>query len=281
MKDVNLNADDQGSVQRLIDPAYDPVYGPTSKHFWPGSYLHAKNYVLSPTHPPAYVPGAKFLEMYDEEFSGVADYLESTDSPDKSYCDTLRDKFHSLYNNVELWDTTTLFMSAVYRELFDKIRPYQSQLLELTTRLDYESIWETYLKEGRKNEALAVYGTSVGKEDEREKNLSVSTCLRLMTLILDPYIDLALISELTKVLHRTSIVATYQRELQKGLLLELESTDPLPFLGEESRRNLYRERFVLALSLLQIDSETAQKAVDNAFSSLSYEPIISLIRNHL
>ena len=280
MKDVNLNPDDQGSVQTLIDPAYDPVYGPTSKHFWPGRYVHAENYVLSPTHPPTYVSGKEFLELYDEQFSGVWDYLVSTDYPDESYCDTLRDKFHSLYNDVESWDTTTLFMSAVYRGLFNEIRPYQSQLLELRTRLNYESIWETYLKQGRKDKALAVYGTSVKKEYKREKNLSVSTCLRLMTLILDPYTDLALISELTKVLRRTSIVATHQRELQKGLLLELESTDPLPFLGEESRRNLYRERFVLGLSLLQIASEAAQKAVDDALSSLSHGPMISLIRTH-
>ena len=294
MKDVNLNADDEGSVkdvkkdvtddegsvQRLIDPAYDPVYGPTSKHFWPGSYLYATTYVLSPTHLSTYVSGEEFLEMYDDQFSGISDYLASTDYPDESYSDTLRDHFHSLYDDVESWDTTTLFVSAVYRGLFDEIRPYQSQLLELRTRLDYESIWENYLKEGREDEALAVYGSYVRKGDKREGKLCISTCCRLMGLILDPYTDLLLISEMIKVLHRTSIVATHQKELQEGFFLELEFTDPLSTLRDETRRDLYRERFVMPLSLLQINSETAQKAIDDAFSSLSYEPIIRLIRDH-
>ena len=219
--------------------------------------------------------------MYDDQFSGISDYLESTDYPDESYSDTLRDHFHSLYDDVASWDTTTLFVSAVYRDLFDKTRPYESQLLELRTQLDYESILKPFLEEGRNDEAIIAAGGSPVKEaDKGERELSFVTCGRLMKLILARNKDLLLVSELVKVLQRTNIAIRNQKHLKEGLLFMLRDTNPLPFPGDKMKKDLYREKLVFALSLLQIDSETAQKAVNNAFLSLSYEPIISLIRNH-
>ena len=46
------------------------------------------------------------------------------------------------------------------------------------------------------------------------------------------------------------------------------------------RRDLYGEKLVLSLSLLQIEPKAAKKAVDDTLSSRSHEPIISLIRDH-
>lgn len=56
----------------------DPVYGPNSKYFWPGSYIDATNYINDSTGPPTYVSGNVFLEKYAKEFSGVLAYREVT-----------------------------------------------------------------------------------------------------------------------------------------------------------------------------------------------------------
>ena len=266
---------DQGSFQLLIDP----VYGPNSKFFWPGRYAHARNYVTDPTRLPAYVSGEEFLEMYAARFSGVLDYRESTDYPDKSYCDTLYDKFYSLYNDVESWDRSTLFVSAVYRDLFHEMFPYESQLWEIRTCLDYEYILETYLKKGLYDEAiLAAYGSPVKESNKTKRKLSSGTWFHIMRLILYPYTDRSCILELMTVLNRTNLVATNQREIKKGLLLEFEYTSALSILREDPRKDLYRERLVWGLSLLQIESKAAGKAVNEALSSLSYGPIISLVQ---
>ena len=268
---------DQESFQLLMDP----VYGPNSKYFWPGQYVDAQDYVTDPTRLPAYVSGEEFLEMYAARFSGVSDYLESTDYPEESYCDTLYDKFYSLYNDVASWKTSTLFVSAVYRDLFHEMFPYQSQLCELRTRLNYESTIEPYLKKGLFDEAiLAAYGRPVKDSDKEKRKLSSSTWFHLMRLILYPYTDRSCILELITVLNRTNLVATNQREIKEGLLFELEYTSTLSILREEPSKNLYRERLVWGLSLLQIEPKAAENAVDDTLSSLSYGPIISLVQAH-
>ena len=108
----------------------DPVYGPNSKYFSPGRHVHARKYIIDPTRLPVYVSGEEFLEIYAEEFSGVLDYREFTNYLDESYCETLYERFYSLYNDVQSWDSTTLFASAVYRGLFHEMFPYESQLCE-------------------------------------------------------------------------------------------------------------------------------------------------------
>ena len=278
MTDVIPQTEGQGSFQLLIDP----VYGPQSKFFWPGGYMEAEYYVRTPTHSPVYVSGEEFLEMYLESFSGVLSYLESTDYPDESYSDTLYHHFYKLYNHVESWERTTLFVSAVYRGLFHEMFPYESKLLQLRTRLGYESTVEPYLKQGKPEEEaiIAAYSESFKKIDKGEKKLSLGTCRRLIGLILSSNTDLSLISELIKVLHRTKIVANHQKELKEGLLFKLE--DPYPIfsvLGDETRRDLCREKLVLALSLFEIEPKAAKEAVDDTLSSRSHEPIISLIRD--
>ena len=247
--------------------------------------MEAEYYVGTPTHSPVYVSGEEFLEMYLESFSGVLSYLESTDYPDESYSDTLYHHFYKLYNDVESWERTTLFVSAVYRGLFHEMFPYESKLLQLKAGLGYESTVEPYLKQGRSEEEAitAAYGKSLKKIEKGEKKLSLGTCRDLMSLTLSSDTvssdtDLSLISELIKVLHRTNIVANHQKELKEGLLLELKH--PYPILGNEMRRDLYGEKLVLSLSLLQIEPKAAKKAVDDTLSSRSHEPIISLIRDH-
>lgn len=268
---------DQGSFQLLMDP----VYGPNSKYFWPGQYLDAENYVTDPTRLSTYVSGEEFLEMYAERFSGVLNYRESTDYPERSYCDTLYDKFYSLYSHVESWDRSTLFVSAVYRELFHEMFPYWSQLYELRTELDYEYILETYLKKGLYDEAIvAAYGAPVKDSDKEKRKLSSRTWFHLMRLILYPYTDRSCILELMTVLNRTNLVATNKREIKEGLLFELEYTSTLSILREEPSKNLYRERLIWGLSLLQIEPKAAEKAVDDTLSSLSYGPLISLVQGH-
>ena len=283
MKDINLHTDsfhllNTDSFHLLIDP----VYGPNSQYFWPGSYLDAEDYIMAPTRLPVYVSGEAFLEKYADELSGVLPYRDSTDYPDESHCDALYDKFYSLYNHVEAWDSSTLFVSAVYRDLFHKMFPYQSQLCELRTRLDYESITEPLLRRNLYDEAFfAAYGRLVKETDKIKRKLSSYDWAHLMGLIFYPYTDRALISQLMAVLNRTNIVTTNQKEIREGLLMELEYTDAFSFLGEPTRKDIYGvygERLVWGLSLLQIGSDVAQKAVDETLSSLSYGPIISLIQ---
>ena len=183
MKDITLHTEDQGSFQLLINP----VYGPHSKYFWPGPYTDASSYVTDPTRSPTYVSGEEFLEMYTDNYSGVLDYRESTEYPERSYCETLYEKFDSLYNDVESWDNTTLFASAVYRGLFHEMFPYQSQLCEVRTCLDYKFISETSLKKGVDDEAIfAAFGRRVKESDKVKRNLSFSACFRLMEFILYP-----------------------------------------------------------------------------------------------
>ena len=276
MKNVTTRPEGQGSFELLIDP----VYGPNSKFFWPGSFADASDYVLSPVRISSYVSGEEFLEMYVESFSGVLDYRQSSDYPDESYCDTLYDHFYNLYSHVESWDTSTLFVSAVYRDLFHEMFPYQSQLLELRTRLDYESILRPFLEEGRDDEAMkAAYGRPFNEADKGERKLFLVTCCRLMKLILARNTDLSLISELVKVLHRTNIVARNHKKLKEGLLFMLRDTHALPFPGDEMRRDLYRKKLVLALSLFEIEPKAAEKAVNDGLSSQSHEPITHLIRD--
>ena len=146
---------------------------------------------------------------------------------------------------MESWDALTLFVSAVYRDLFDKTRPYESRLLELRTRLDYESILKPFLKEGRNNEAIIATGDSPVKEAENgERELSLVTCGRLMKLILARNTDLLLVSELVKVLQRTNIAIRNQKHLKEGLLFMLRDTNPLPFPGDKMKKDLYREKLV-------------------------------------
>lgn len=246
--------------------------------------MHASSYVTDPSRSPVYVSGQEFLEEYAEEFSGVLHYRKSTFYPERSYCETLYDKFDRLYNDVESWDSTTLFASAVYRGLFHEMSPYQSQLCEVRTCLNYEFISETYLKKGVNDEAIfAAFGRRVKESDKVKRNLSFSACFHLMVLILYPYTDRSLILELIAVLKRTHIVATHQKQLTKELLAELDFTHSLTFLADprsEMRKDLFRERLLWGLSLLQIDSNAAQKAVDDTLLSLSYGPIISLIETH-
>jgi hypothetical protein len=292
MNDVNLHTDDQGSFQLLIDP----VYGPNSKYFWPGSWTDAESYVVSPVRISPYVSGKEFLEIYAESFSGVLSYLESTDYPDESYCDTLYNHFYNLYKDVESWERTTLFVSAVYRDLFHEMFPYESQIWELRTDLYYESIIEPYLKEGKSEEEalmaaynktearMAAYSKSFKRVKTGEGSLSLATCHRIISLILADNTDLLLVSELVKVLQRTNIVVNHQKELKERLLSHLE--DPYPILSarsilkDETMKHLYKEKLALALSLFEIEPKAAEKTVDEALSLENYGPIISLIRDH-
>ena len=129
--------------------------------------------------------GEDFLEIYKEDFSGVSSYLEATDYPDESYCDTLYNRFDNLYSHVKSWDRTALFMSAVYRGIFDEMFPYESQILELRTDLYYESVIKSYLKEGKSEEEAmrAAYGRSFKEIEKGERNLSVDTCRGLICLL--------------------------------------------------------------------------------------------------
>ena len=71
---------------------------------------------------------------------------------------------------MESWDSTTLFVSAVYRGLFHEMFPYQSQFYELRTRFSDEFISENYLKKGVADKAIfAAYGEPVKESDKVKK----------------------------------------------------------------------------------------------------------------
>ena len=218
--------------------------------------------------------------MYAEEFSGVMAYLESSDYPDEDYCDTLYNHFHTLYNDVKSWDATNLFVSAVYRDLFNEMSPYQSQLLELKTRLNYQHLVNKYFKEGCTDEAiLAAWGKPFKESDKVEKDLSFMTCYSLMGLILSPDTELSHISELVRVLHRTNIASRNQKQLKEGLLFELKHSYAFSLLGYETRKDVYRKKLIIALSLLEMEfTKTVEKAIDDGLSSRSHDLLISLIK---
>ena len=79
-------------------------------------------------------------------------------------------------------------------------------------------------------------------------------------------------------------MVNHQKQLKEGLLSYLEDPYPifsvLSILKDETRKDLHKEKLVLALSLFEIEPKAAEKAIDDSLSSQSYEPIISLIRDH-
>jgi hypothetical protein len=146
----------------------------------------------------------------------------------------------------------------------------------LKTRLNYESIVEPFLKEGKSEEEamMAAYGDSL-KGVERGS----LSCGVVIDLILAFNTDLPLISELIKVLQRTNIVVNHQQQFQEELLSRLKLF-PFALVAEGTRQDLCREKLLLALSLLQIEAKAAERGVDESLSLQSYEPMIKVIEDH-
>jgi hypothetical protein len=94
----------------------DPVYGPNSPFFWPGTRSHAEEFAFC---DPFDCRSTKdFLENYENDYSGVVFYIEDTEDPEEEFIDELYAHFDKLYDGIESWPYHTFFVSALYRVVF-------------------------------------------------------------------------------------------------------------------------------------------------------------------
>ena len=94
----------------------DPIYGPNSPFFWPGTARDAENFVFYDR--SANCNSTKdFLKNYEGNYSGVETYIDNTDDPVAEYIDEMYAHFHKLYDGIESWPYHTFFVSALYHSI--------------------------------------------------------------------------------------------------------------------------------------------------------------------
>jgi hypothetical protein len=131
----------------------DPVYGPNSPFFWPGTVWHAENFVFYGR--PVYYRSTKdFLENYEYNYSGVEGYIENIEDPEEEYIEKLYEHFDKLYDGIESWPYQTFVVSALYRMISHETFPYQSKLYEVTRSIDFDDLNRAYLSKGLYDRAI-------------------------------------------------------------------------------------------------------------------------------
>ena len=182
----------------------DPVYGPHSLFFWPGTVLHAQKFIFYDRSIDCRST-KDFLENYDYSYSGVQAYIENTKNPKQEYIDELYQHFHKLYDKIQCWPSHTFFVSALYRVVFDEIFPYQSKWYELIKDLRLN---EVYLSKGLSDEnykaindgfLLSVEEILQDKEiDKVGRRISNSTWRQFSRILRDPNLDPLVYQELVR-----------------------------------------------------------------------------------
>jgi hypothetical protein len=94
----------------------DPVYGPNSQFFWPGTVWHAKNFVFY-DQSVNYRSTKEFLEKYRDNYSGVEGYIENIEDPEEECIEKLYAHFDKLYHGIESWPYN-IFLSQPCTECF-------------------------------------------------------------------------------------------------------------------------------------------------------------------
>ena len=103
----------------------DPVYGPDSPFFWPGTVSQAEDFVLYDL--PANCKSTKdFLEKYKYNYARAEYDIKNTEDLDEEYINKMYAHFHKVFDKIESWPSHTFFVSAFYRIVFHQIFPYQS-----------------------------------------------------------------------------------------------------------------------------------------------------------
>ena len=180
----------------------DPVYGPNSPFFLPGTVWHAKEFAL---HDWLFDCRSTkdFLEDYEYNYSGVEFYIENTEYPEKEYVDQLYAHFHKLYHGIKSRPYHIFLVSALYRIVFDEIFPYQSKLYEVTKSSNFDDLNRLYISEGLYDEAINDEFLQSLEKTQRDKEIdkvggriSEGTWYHLTRILRNPDLDALVFKEL-------------------------------------------------------------------------------------
>ena len=153
----------------------DPVYGPNSPFFWPGTVWHAENFVFY-GRPVYYTSTKDFLENYKYNYSGVEGYIENIEDPEieypeKEYIEKLYAHFHKLYDGIESWPYHIFVVSALYRMIFHEIFPYQSKLYQVPRSFYFDDLNRAYLSKGLYDRAVSAVTLQSLEETQQDKEI--------------------------------------------------------------------------------------------------------------
>ena len=256
----------------------DPLYGPGSPFFWPGTVLHAEDFAWSTD----YNSTKDFLENSRDDYSGVEGYIENTEDPEEEYIDQLYAHFHKLYDGVESWPYHTFVASGFYRVVFHEVFPYQSKWYEITKRSEFDDIERFCISKGLYDEAISSLSFQSLEETQQDKEtdkvggrISYSTWRHFIRVVIDPDSDPLVCQELIRLVKQYNLTDGYSQEIKKAILLRFEGFSCGRLLEPSDTK-----AFMTCLSLLRIPTEKIQEAMKKSLAEKSYVPLMDLVQTH-
>ena len=259
----------------------DPVYGPNSPFFWPGTVWHAE--ILAFYERPFNYRSIKdFLKKYKDDYSGVKNYIENIEDPEEEYVDKLYAHFDKLYDGIESWPSQAFVVSALYRMIFHEIFPYQSKRYDVPKGTNFDYLEKVYLREGLYDEAINFDFLQSAEKTQQDKEIdkvggriSETTWYHLTRILLDPKSDPLVFTEVIKfirLLEQDNLVDGWVKEDLLFLLERIFSCDgPVDIKP-------FPEKYLVCLSLLQIPTEKSEQAIQRSLEEKSYRPLIDLLQ---
>ena len=262
----------------------DPVYGPNSPFFWPGTISHAEEFVFYDQSVDCRST-QDFLENYRDDYSNVEYYIENTEYPDEESIDEMHAHFDKLYHGIESWPYHTFFVSAFYRIVFHEIFPYQSKWYQVTKSWRFDDLNLLYISEGLYDEAISrefyqsLEKTQQDKEiDKVGGRISERTWDHLTWIFRKPDSDPLVCQELIRVLKQYNLVDAYPNEFKKKLLPRFNFLFSRDELVEPGDKKKITDRLLACLSLLQIPIEKGEQAIQRSLEDKSSRPLIDLLQ---
>jgi hypothetical protein len=259
----------------------DPVYGPNSLFFWPGTVSHAEEFALDDSLVNCRST-ENFLEYYKYDYSDVEVYMENTDYPEEEYVDQLYAHFHKLYDGIDSWPYHAFFVSAFYRIVSDEIFPYQSKRYGLAKSSSFDYLNRAYLSKGLYDKAIkcefyqSLEETQQDKEiDKVRGRISERTWYHLTRILLNSNVDPLVFKEVTRLLEQYNLVDVY---FKKQLLSRFEALFACGGLVEPSDKKTFKDPLLPCLSLLRIPTEKGEQAIQRSIEEKSYGPFIDLLQ---
>jgi hypothetical protein len=262
----------------------DPVYGPNSPFFWPGTISHAEDFVFYDQSVDCRST-QDFLENYRDDYSNVEYYIENTEYPDEESIDEMHAHFDKLYHGIESWPYHTFFVSAFYRIVFHEIFPYQSKLSSLAKSSSFDDLNLLYISEGLYDEAINHEFLQSAEETQQDKEIdkvggriSGITWYHVTRIFRDPNSDPLVLKELIRVLKQYNLVDAYTEDFKKELLPKFgflfSRSEPV----EPGDKRKFTDRLLACLSLLRIPTEKGEQAIQRSLEEKSSRPLIDLLQ---
>ena len=282
MKIVFYDMDEKTRLEILTDP----VYGPNSPFFWPGTKSHAKEFVFYDQSVDCRST-QDFLENYEDDYSGVEFYMEDTEYPEEEYIEKMYAHFHKLYDGIESWPYHTFFVSAFYRIVLDEIFPYQSKWYDVAKSSRFDDLNLLYISKGLYDVAINHEFLQSAEETQQDKEIdkvggriSGTTWYHVIRIFRDPNSDPLVCQELIRVLKQYNLVDAYSEEFKKELLPRFNFLFSRGELVKPGDKRKFTDRLLACLSLLRIPTEKGEQAIKRGLEEKSYRPFIDLLQAH-